>query len=115
MISHDFASMNKIVLRFPEDLLQTNVGELSREVYQVFKCAADEAIAWKDMDLYLDKASMVDSKGVGLLVELIKEVQMRKGKIRLFISNQHIQKTLTFLKLDQQMEVILKKADGSNG
>ena len=88
------------------DILSTNAESLRAGLFGVLQAAdaAGERMAVFELDIRA--ARMIDSVGLNLLVWLLKQVQGRRGRVRLLIADANIERTLQFTRLSQHAEVV---------
>ena len=52
--------------------------------------------AWDSMRIDLSKVNMMDSRGLKLVVSLLKHAETRNADIEILVSNSHIERALNF-------------------
>lgn len=92
---------------FDGDVLSTNVARNRDEVTAMFSNREVEGPGWDTLILDLQRARMVDSAGLNLIVSLIKKVQPRKPAIEAHVSDRTLHRLLQFTRLDRYLKVVL--------
>lgn len=93
-------------LRLPGDLLSTNADAHRQEIFAVLESQAVKSSDWKRLEIDLSQAKMVDSAGLNLLVAITRLAKNRAATLAVKITSLNIQRTFSFTRLDQQIEVL---------
>lgn len=93
-------------LRLPGDLLSTNADAHRQEIFAVLESQAVKSSDWKRLEIDLSQAKMVDSAGLNLLVAITRLAKNRGATLAVKITSLNIQRTFSFTRLDQQIEVL---------
>ena len=88
------------------NILSTNAQEVRAQLTAALNDPRSAAGALEVFELDVSRATMIDSVGLNLIVWLLKAVRERGARLRLIVSNVHVERTLQFTRLDQQAEVI---------
>jgi len=88
------------------DLISTNAEAVRNEAARLIEHPGSQAGRWGLFKLDLSTAKMVDSKGLNLIVALLKRVQKQGARLQVVYSDANIQRTLTFTRLDRHVELV---------
>ena len=88
------------------NILSTNAQEVRAQLSAALNDPKSAAGALEVFELDVSRAQMIDSVGLNLIVWLLKAVRERGGRLRILVSNVHVERTLQFTRLDQQAEII---------
>jgi anti-anti-sigma factor len=100
------AGTRVVKVSLPDNILSTNAHEVRARLATALSepRAAEGSIDVFELDI--TGAQMVDSVGLNLLVWLLKAVRERRARLRLIVASFHVERTLQFTRLDQQVEVV---------
>ena len=93
-------------LALPGNILSTNVQEVRVQLTGALGDPRSAAGALEVFELDLTRAQMIDSVGLNLIVWLLKAGRERRARLRLLVASVHVERTLQFTRLDQQVEVV---------
>lgn len=86
------------------DILSTSSESIRQQLTVCLDAAGPSAIGVFDLNLRATR--MVDSVGLNLLVWLIKQVNERGGKLRIWVADPNLLRVFQFTRLDRHAEVI---------
>ena len=67
---------------------------------------SDEGRQWRNVEVDLTEAKMVDSVGLNLIVAAFKAVQQGGGKMLLRYSNSNVHRTFEFTRLGRHLDLV---------
>ena len=88
------------------DLTHTRVKALGEEILPELVVPAEETAPWNTVVLHLETATLVDSMGLNLIVKIYKAARLAGARVRVVCANPDVQRTLTFTRLDHQVELV---------
>lgn len=88
------------------DLISTSVREFRSEIEAALTALTCTPAPCQMVTLNLATAKMVDSMGLNLVVSIYKAAHKSGAPMQVFYSNQNVQRTFMFTRLDQQIELI---------
>lgn len=88
------------------NILSTNAKEVRSQLTAALSDPRSAAGTLEVFELDATSAQFIDSVGLNLVVWLLKAVRQRGGRLRLAVSNAHVERTLQFTRLDQQLEIV---------
>jgi anti-anti-sigma factor len=97
---------NLLSIKIPGDLTSTNVRDLALEIEPALALPPGQAAPWKTVALHLPNAKMVDSMGLNFIVKIYKAAHQAGARMLVVCPNPNIHRTLTFTRLDQQVELV---------
>lgn len=91
-------------------------GDITTTTEKAFAALVERAVGaaprgWKRLDLDVRAARMIDSKGLNLLVSLVKSSRENERTVRLIAPQPSVRRILAFTRIDQHAEVVTD--DGS--
>ena len=86
--------------------LEGGVGRAELGVGAGLVVPAEETAPWKTVVLHLETATLVDSMGLNLIVKIYKAARLAGARVRVVCANPDVQRTLTFTRLDHQVELV---------
>jgi len=95
-----------LTLRVSGDLLSTNAESVRKESTGLFEAAGKASQKWNTFRLDLTSAKMVDSVGLNLIVTLLKHVEKSGARMQIAYSDQNVQRTFVFTRLEQRVELV---------
>jgi anti-anti-sigma factor len=95
-----------LTVRVSGDLLNTTTAAVRAEIDPLLAAASHVLETGTTLRLDLTAATMIDSVGLNLVVSLLKAVQKRGAKLQIAYADQNILRTLTFTRLDKQIELV---------
>lgn len=97
---------NTFKVSLPGNILSTNAQEVRAQLSNALNNPKSAPGSLEVFELDVTHAQMIDSVGLNLIVWLLKAVRERRGRLRLLVSSVHVERTLQFTRLDQQVEVV---------
>ncbi len=97
---------NTFSASLPGNILSTNAQEVRAQLTAALNDPRSAAGALAVFELDATRAQMIDSVGLNLVVWLLKALRERGARLRLVVSNVHVERTLLFTRLDQQAEIV---------
>ena len=88
------------------NILSTNAHDVRAQLAKALGDPRSAAGVLEFFELDITSAQMIDSVGLNLIVWLLKAVRERRASLRLLVASVHVQRTLQFTRLDQQMELV---------
>jgi len=95
-----------LTLRVDGDLISTNAEAVRNEAARLLESSGGGTGGWNLFKLDLSAAKMVDSKGLNLIVILLKRAQKQNARLQVIYSDPNVQRTFTFTRLDKQVELV---------
>jgi len=97
---------NPLTVRVTGDLVSTTTAAVRAEIDVLLAASSRLLEPGATLRLDLTAATMIDSVGLNLVVSLLKAVQTRGAKLQIAYSDQNVLRTLTFTRLDKQLELV---------
>lgn len=95
------------------DLVSTQIDRCKQKLDATIRTGLQGSSSWTVLELNLCSARFVDSKGIGFLITLIRELKMHDRKLRIVISSKSVHYVLHFMRIDSHAEVVLTDFNNS--
>ncbi|HWD19515.1 MAG TPA: STAS domain-containing protein [Verrucomicrobiae bacterium] len=99
------AEKKVLTLRLRGDLTSGNTAS-AQAIAALLQAARDEGRPWRNVELDLREARMVDSVGLNMIVAVFKSTQRGGGRLRLNYSDANVHRTFVFTRLDQHLDLV---------
>ncbi len=106
MKTHLDEKLRVFTVALPGDLVSTNADQIRAQLGDVLDGDAAKKPAWDTLRLELNRAQMVDSVGLNLVVSLLRAVQRRPGKMQVTYTSPNVLRTFQFTRLDRHIELL---------
>ena len=100
-------SKHKLTITLKGDILSTNAEEFSGNINRLLK--KHKLAGWDELKLDLNSARIIDSMGLNMILNIVKQVQAAGKSMKIHISSSAIQRVFQFSRLDQAVEIAFKK------
>ncbi len=88
----------------PGDVLSTNVRDLRPLIFGRIDSLAAGQISV--LELSLERARMVDSAGLNLLVSAMRAAGEKGARMRVIVANENVHRTFVFTRLNQHLDLV---------
>ncbi len=89
------------------DILSTNAEELSGKINKIF--TKHKTASWEKLKLDLNSARIIDSMGLNMILNIVKQVQKAGNSMKIHISSPAIHRVFLFSRLDKAVDIVVKK------
>ncbi|MCC6234108.1 MAG: STAS domain-containing protein [Verrucomicrobiales bacterium] len=103
-MTHTIAD-DTLTVQIPGDVLSTTVEGVRQEVSTLLALPTVKLGCISRLQLDLQRAKMIDSAGVNLLVGLVRACQTANLKLGVIVSSRVVHRTLLFTRLDRHVDI----------
>ena len=100
-------SKHNLTITLKGDVLSTNAEEFSDNINRIIK--KHKPANWDELKLDLNSARIIDSMGLNMILNTVKQVQAAGKSMKIHISSSSIQRVFIFSRLDKAVEIVIKK------